>query len=854
MTRRRAAVLAASQLAIHLLVLSGALAFLPDGVRLALAFVGVVLLPGAGWLAAIGARVPGGAWLAPGWALGLGVAWQAALVLATQLANAPFTVLAGAGAAASLLPWAVAAARGAGPRPPAAAPRDSLTGPALAAVLAAAALAAWHCARLGTPITYYTDSPDHIATIRRMLATGDAFPTDAFFRDAGPLGADPRKGLWHPVVALLCRVAGVDPWPAWRMLGALVAPLFVLNCASFAWLLGGSLPAAAGAWALLLTYGGSLSNVFLREAGLATKLGDQLAVAVAAAVLADLGERSTRSRIVAIALALGAVATHVFAALQFATVFGALGVGLLVRDRGTGPEFRRLFVTAAALGAACLPYLLWRAHGAYAPNNPIHTEPQGLLYLADGVFTVSFGTFWDWLGFGALLFPLSWWAWARASASTAVLYLLTTSLAVFAIMLFPPVTMALEPKLGYLLMRFVWVLPLPAAVAFAVHALADRVRGGTGIARLAGAAGFAGLLALLFHPLTDAVRVLAAPAAHAGGLEAEADMAPWREPLAWMDANLPAGSVVLSDPATSYAIPMATRHWVVTLVDQHSSPNDSLALTRILQARDALDPHASWARTRAIVGARGVTAIALNDRFREVPRLDYWAPGHEWFRAARARFDAEPRAFRRVYDTGDFVVYEIDRAALAWLTGEGTPRDYSLPPAPSPARPPVPMGAGLPDLAAFALSRAEVAAGDTLVAVCTWNAARPLRAGSYKVAIRFDRALPPDLRAPAWLAKPARKLYESRAGERYRFRDDHLPVNGAYGPDLWRADEWVADSATVGIPADAAPGDYEVQVRMLREPHYPNYRLGDFFFDRDYYSGPRVASLRVRARGEGAGE
>ncbi len=850
MTRRRAAALAASQLAIHLLLLTEIAHFLPGGARLALAFVALVLLPGAGWLAAIGARVPGGAWLAPGWALGLGVAWQAALVLVTHFAHVPFTALAGAGAVASLLPWAVAAARGGEPRTRTT-DESTLGGAALAAVLLAAGLAAWHCARLGTPVTYYTDSPDHIGTIRRMLASGDAFPTDAFFRDAGALGADPRKGLWHPVVALLCRLSGVDPWPAWKMLGALIAPLFVLNAASFAWLLGGALPAAAGAWALLLTYGGSLSTVFLREAGLATKLADQLAIAVAAAVLADLRERSARSRGVAIALALGAVVTHVFAALQFATVFGALALGLLVRDRRAGPELRRLLITSLSLGLACMPYLLWRTHGAYAPGNPIHLERQGLLYVSDHLFTVGLGPFWEWLGFGALLFPLSWWAWARASGRTAVLYLLTTSLAVFAIMLFPPVTMALEPRLGYLLMRFVWVLPLFAAYAYAFAAVVGRLRAGATRARLAGAAGLAGLLALLAHPLVDAGLVFADPARHAGGREALAGMERWRAPLAWMDGHLPAGSVVLSDPATSYAIPMATRHWVAALVDQHSSPNDSLGLVRILQARDALDPHADWATTRAVVAARGVTAIALNDRFREVPSLDYWTPRHAWFRAARARLDAEPRAFRRVYDLGDFVIYEVDPVALSRLAAGGTPRGYVSAADPTPGTPPVAMGPGLPDLASFALSRDQVVAGETLVAVCVWHAPRALRAGSYKVALRFDRNLPPDLKSPAWLAKPARKLYESRAGERYRFRADHLPVGGAYGPDLWTAAQWIADSAVVTVPADVAPGEYEVQVKMIREPHYPNYRLGDFFFDHDYYSGPAVATLRVLPRAKG---
>ena len=49
------------------------------------------------------------------------------------------------------------------------------------------------------------------------------------------------------------------------------------------------------------------------------------------------------------------------------------------------------------------------------------------------------------------------------------------------------------------------------------------------------------------------------------------------------------------------AVPMLTRHWVTSLVDQHSSPDDSLALARILDARDALDPYAPWERTAAVV-------------------------------------------------------------------------------------------------------------------------------------------------------------------------------------------------------------------------------------------------------------
>src|ERR1043166_5740670 len=212
--------------------------------------------------------------------------------------------------------------------------------------------------------------------------TINAFPTDAFFRDAGRAGADPRKGLWHPAVALVCRLSHTDPLPAWRALAVLLAPLFVLNAAAFAALFGGGFAAAVGAWGLLLTYGGGLSTQYLREAVFATKLADQLALATLGAVLVDLERGSARTRAAVIGLALGTVAVHVFGAIQFAITFGALGVGLLLRDRGASPAFRRLAITSARAAGAALPSLLGRAPRGFATVNSIHTEPQGLLELA----------------------------------------------------------------------------------------------------------------------------------------------------------------------------------------------------------------------------------------------------------------------------------------------------------------------------------------------------------------------------------------------------------------------------------------------------------------------------------------
>ena len=275
------------------------------------------------------------------------------------------------------------------------------------AIVVAAALAALHVARLGAPLMIYTDSPDHIGTIRRMIETGRLFPNDAFFRDAGNAGVDPRKGLWHGQVAWIAMLAHADPIVVWRDLAACIAPLFVLGRRGTGLSCHGSAGAAFAAWALLLTYGGGLGVPSLREAVYATKLGDQLALSTAVAVLFDLARPSRATRLAAIALGFAAVTTHVFTALQLALVVTALGIGLLLRDRGISSTVRRLLGTGLAIALVCLPYAVWRARHTPPAVNLIHTEPQGLLWLSDHRRVVSIGVLWEWLGSVAVV-PLAW--------------------------------------------------------------------------------------------------------------------------------------------------------------------------------------------------------------------------------------------------------------------------------------------------------------------------------------------------------------------------------------------------------------------------------------------------------------
>ena len=835
-SRARWTFLAVTGLALHGLLIAGALGGLPVAARVVAASAAIVLVPGFAFVR-LGLMPPGGSFLAAGWALGFGVAWNATLVLLLGAAGVSFAALHPWAIVANAALWAAALAFGR------AAPGEAPIGRgARLAVVLAALMALWVGARLGPVMTLPSDAPDHIGTLRRMIASGDAFPSDAFFRDAGRTGVDPRKGVWHPQAALITMLAAADPLEGWRWLPVLLAPLFVLGAAVFGRLAGGDAGAAIAAWALVLTWGGTLASSALRQAVYSSRLADILALGTVAAVIAHLRAPSARLLAAAALLGFAAVTSHLFAAVQIAAPLGALAVALVIRDRGVSAEVRRLVGAGLVVGAAALPFLLWRAAGAYAPANPIHTEPQGLLYLVGHWAVASPGILWSSLGWMWFVLPLAWiplWRYGRNDAPA--LLVLAASLMV-ALLAFNPLAVAvLEPRIGYLLLRLVWLIPVPVFLAWALPRAFRALNG----PRRTAAAGALAVIALGLVPaLRDAVAIVRNPGAVEAAEWADSPLR-WRDALDWMRANLPARSVVLSDPVTSYTVPMMAGRYVVTVIDQHSSPNDPHAVDRLLHARDALDPYATWDLTREVVERYGIDAIAINGRFVTPPSTGYWGPRPETFAAVRGRFDRHPEAFERGFDTGDFVVYRVNRAALATLSAPAPARPYVT--AWAPGRMPVArrMGERLPALLRLRLDSAVVSPGDTVNGVADWRALEPLPPGSYSVAIRLDRELPGAVRPPAWVEKPVRKLIERVHGQKYRLRADHLPIGGLYGVDRWRTDEVVHDSFRFRIPENAAEGEYQVEVRMVRLPHFPNFHVSDYFLERDLFSGIKAGRLRV---------
>jgi hypothetical protein len=249
-----------------------------------------------------------------------------------------------------------------------------------------------------------------------------------------------------------------------------------------------------------------------------------------------------------------------------------------------------------------------------------------------------------------------------------------------------------------------------------------------------------------------------------------------------------------------------------------------------------------------VVRRWGATAVVLNGRFEEPPPLDYWAPSAEWYAAARARLARAPQVFECVYEQDSFAVFRVHADSLGALRDGPVHRPFVRAFAGSDR--PRAIAPGMPELVSFRASGTQAARGDTLRGLLEWRVGSALPAGAYRVGLRFDRALPADVpRVPGAVTKPWRKLVEKLRGERYRFRQDHIPVAGAYGVDRWTPNEVVRDTFSVVVPFDVATGDYTVKVAMTRQPHYPNMRLLDLTSDDDFLDGLEVGRLQVRPGG-----
>jgi hypothetical protein len=626
----------------------------PEGTGLALRLAGaaacVLLLPGALVVRSLGAPRPVGV------ALAAALAWSLALVFAVFAVV--FTVSGTLGLAVGLLGGTMLAAFGLSFRSAAPGLDRAEIRAVLALLVAGAALAGalwWATGTIGGSLgPSVSDALFHLARVRKLDDAG-ALGSISIVNEISAEHVHPGYAfpLWHGGLALVARLAGVDPTLVVLYLPAILAPLAVLlayaaGTALFrSW--AGGIAAAAGQLALLaFAQGGTGSLQFLAQPGGAARL--LLIPALLALVFTFVADGGLPL--------LGAAAASGFAlAVVHPTyvVFVVLPVCGFVLARAILSEGADTRLLLAALGAVVVPaglFFAWLVQflgdTGYRPpvrftqqveevGTRLQLRPEQMAW-GGGVKVAAF-----------VAVPLALLASRRRWAA----YVLGGTAALAITGLVPPVFDRFADAVSLpQAVRLASFLPLPFALAGAA-ALAGRARALGAASALAAGIGFE--LAYR-HPTTGAAwAVWLAALAATGGLALFVGLRPFS-----LDESGPGKWTALA--AVAFALPVAVTGFAgYERWDKPDPYGLTPGLTRALDEdipplATVLAPSATsyriagYAPVRIVVAPAGHVAFRMEDEYRDR------------FRAARLFFlepsttPAQRAAILRRYDVGWVVV------------------------------------------------------------------------------------------------------------------------------------------------------------------------------------------------------
>jgi hypothetical protein len=318
-------------------------------------------------------------------------------------------------------------------------------------------------------------------------------------------------------------------------------------------------------------------------------------------------------------------------------------------------------------------------------------------------------------------------------------------------------------------------------------------------------------------------------------------------------AAFPSGSVVLSDPATSYVLSAHTSHRFVAVHQQHGNPRDSFALERIRAARDVLSPYVTPDVAVAACRRFNVNYVVVNDSppGETAEFLGVWRSG--MFALAVTRMVAMYPSFAPVDTAGGAIIYRFQGAAPVshnWAI-EDRPVAVGAPPL-SPCEISAPHDAFR--VTGVSVSPASALPGDTLQITIGYLRDAPIPFQFPVVMhLRFDHEVVASVREfPG--DKQWRRYRDGREGKGSRFRHDVFPGHGVYDPDLWPVGFELCETFKAVVPVEVRRGRYRVEVSIEPLSQVPNFHLRDLMFNRDHYSGIQCVTLDVVDRVVGSGD
>jgi len=728
-----------------------------------------------------------------------------------------------------------------------------------------------------------SDALDHISYVRRCLDSGDIFPNDSFYRSGDGVGFDPRKGIWHPMLALWAYQGDVKPEMLWRMLPSFIAFFALASFLLFVvTVTGRPLLAPLSLLFLLLFYRGE-GLAWMVKAGFSRNLA-QVTLWSGVSFLIRYTETGRRDLLFWVfAAAFVGAACHLVFALNMAVTCLALLLYILLFRYGRSWLGRGVTAMTVAAAAAAVPLALRAACTSHS-FNLIHTHRQGMLVLTERLAIVDPAELLARLGpaffFALLLLPFFIWVadGGERKKLTFMLFLVPVLL-----VLNPFTGGMLERTLGYLHYRILYAAPLLCYLGLAIaglfrvmirgrgedggkkwEALAPgRARGGVGRGAGGRALVFgsrvlaAGLLLLfLLFPLRQSL--LRTQRSVEGILGKGAGDAGVRVLLAErLDSGIPNRSVIASDPRTSYIVSAFTDHFVTITLDQHCSPVDTAAVRRLRETRNLFSPAVPLSRSAGWLLEEEVDYVLVNtgyerttDFFATVP-----AGGNE---LAYGKFKRCGELLEETLAFDGFHLFRLDREALASVV------DLPCSDSTSGARecivgggrhvPPVTASAGIL-LSRIATTEGEIAPGDSLRGHFCWSTDREFEFGlPFEWTIRLDGDFPKGPFYRHWYGKQYRRRIEREADTFYRFTYSGRLASGSEQPDQWAPGRHMRQEFTIPVTEWLREGVYVMRVSLRRLSYLPNRTLGDYFLNEDSFHGVPFDSLRIGRNGMRPGD
>jgi len=706
------------------------------------------------------------------------------------------------------------------------------TGDELAAWVLALALFAFGLAT-SRPFAATSDVPDHLATIRAIGTTNVLEPTDVFHAEGDGVCRDPRKGFLHVWMACVGSLSKTDPITTWV---ALRPWLLLLGGLAFAGLgrrltIGRFAFRAALACFPLLVHG---SSAWFLDTFSYPHNADWVVIWGVWSLAAASLEAPSRGRMVAIALLGGALPlVHVFAgALALAGLLTWPVFLFLFRERGAA---RGALAPLCALAIASLPVFVARLVQTYCPVNPLHTEAAEVFYLTDFFTLHAPGPMLARFSGAALVLALVSIVWARprrrGDIRTAIVAAMTWGPPL--VSLNPIAGALLQPKIGYLFVRFLGIIPYPIVAALLIDAVRRHAR-----RPALRAAGFALLAALVLSRVPPLVRVAA--------FADDDDLEGIDEAPALLAAHVPdPRATILTDPTTSYLLPAFTSHRVVTTLDQHSAPGDAEIRERLRDVTRALSPFRPLSEAVEVCRTRNVRFVLVNEST-TLPRDTYFdarVPADDAL--VRARFEGPGSPFRKVGEGRGLHLYELTEDVIS----HDAPRRY----------PTSREGTGLDSLrgewlspafslVAWSIEPRRVAPGDTItVSLTVRKDAADGVAVPYRVVVRGRHSLEGEHERFRGFDRLYARVRGRTFGPTLELVSVRRPLDGRYPPNLWDVGEIIEDRFPLVVPKAAEAGAYRVGVAWSRAALVRNIALRDLLRPTGGIGVP-LAEIEVVAR------